>query len=179
MNPGSEDFHHVLEHRPDASLRLGKGVDPAILRSTDHDSADGGPTAGASPSPTPPRPGPAQRARPRALPFDGGPSQGSQARHVALDGALVHAPQPCNVPLADSKIIVPPVVPHGNQRRQPQRQPLIHRAARQGVGDDGRQNIVFPCRALSVDGTDPFRPRSTARCLALPFRGSFQDAFGH
>ncbi|EJC83257.1 amidohydrolase [Rhizobium leguminosarum bv. trifolii WSM2297] len=46
--PGSEDFSHFLEHKPGAFLRLGNGVNSAILHSAKYDFADGSLTAGAA-----------------------------------------------------------------------------------------------------------------------------------
>ncbi|MBB3650355.1 M20 aminoacylase family protein [Rhizobium redzepovicii] len=46
--PGSEDFSHFLEHKPGAFLRLGNGVNSAILHSARYDFADESLTAGAA-----------------------------------------------------------------------------------------------------------------------------------
>ena len=46
--PGSEDFSHFLEHRPGSFLRLGNGVESAILHSAKYDFADKSLTVGAA-----------------------------------------------------------------------------------------------------------------------------------
>jgi len=46
--PGSEDFSHFLEHKPGSFLRLGNGVESAILHSAKYDFADKSLTAGAA-----------------------------------------------------------------------------------------------------------------------------------
>ncbi len=46
--PGSEDFSHFLEHRPGSFLRLGNGMDSAILHSAKYDFADKSLTVGAA-----------------------------------------------------------------------------------------------------------------------------------
>ncbi|QWW70795.1 M20 aminoacylase family protein [Rhizobium sp. WYJ-E13] len=46
--PGSEDFSHFLEHKPGSFLRLGNGVDSAILHSAKYDFADKSLTVGAA-----------------------------------------------------------------------------------------------------------------------------------
>lgn len=46
--PGSEDFSHFLEHKPGSFLRLGNGVESAILHSSKYDFADKSLTAGAA-----------------------------------------------------------------------------------------------------------------------------------
>ena len=46
--PGSEDFAYFLEHKPGSFLRLGNGVDSAILHSPKYDFADGSLTTGAA-----------------------------------------------------------------------------------------------------------------------------------
>ncbi|RWR05867.1 M20 aminoacylase family protein [Paenirhodobacter populi] len=46
--PGSEDFAHYLEHRPGAFLRLGNGVDSAVLHNPKYDFADESLTVGAA-----------------------------------------------------------------------------------------------------------------------------------
>jgi len=46
--PGSEDFSHFLEHKPGAFLRLGNGVNSAILHSAKYDFADESLVAGAA-----------------------------------------------------------------------------------------------------------------------------------
>jgi hippurate hydrolase len=46
--PGSEDFSHYLEHKPGSFLRLGNGVNSAILHSAKYDFADESLTVGAA-----------------------------------------------------------------------------------------------------------------------------------
>ncbi|MFC5757554.1 M20 aminoacylase family protein [Rhizobium sp. GCM10022189] len=46
--PGSEDFSHFLEHKPGSFLRLGNGVESAILHSAKYDFADKSLTVGAA-----------------------------------------------------------------------------------------------------------------------------------
>ena len=46
--PGSEDFSHFLEHKPGSFLRLGNGVESAILHSAKYDFADESLVAGAA-----------------------------------------------------------------------------------------------------------------------------------
>ncbi|MDE1994789.1 MAG: amidohydrolase [Rhizobiaceae bacterium] len=46
--PGSEDFSHFLEHKPGSFLRLGNGLDSAILHSAKYDFADESLTVGAA-----------------------------------------------------------------------------------------------------------------------------------
>ncbi|AYG68468.1 MULTISPECIES: M20 aminoacylase family protein [unclassified Rhizobium] len=46
--PGSEDFSHYLEHKPGSFLRLGNGIDSAILHSAKYDFADESLTVGAA-----------------------------------------------------------------------------------------------------------------------------------
>lgn len=46
--PGSEDFAYFLEHKPGSFLRLGNGMDSAILHSSKYDFADGSLTTGAA-----------------------------------------------------------------------------------------------------------------------------------
>ncbi len=46
--PGSEDFSHFLEHKPGSFLRLGNGVESAILHSAKYDFADKSLTMGAA-----------------------------------------------------------------------------------------------------------------------------------
>ncbi|MBB3312413.1 hippurate hydrolase [Rhizobium sp. BK196] len=46
--PGSEDFAHFLEHKPGSFLRLGNGVESAILHSAKYDFADKSLTAGSA-----------------------------------------------------------------------------------------------------------------------------------
>lgn len=46
--PGSEDFSYFLEHKPGSFLRLGNGVDSAILHSPKYDFADASLTVGAA-----------------------------------------------------------------------------------------------------------------------------------
>lgn len=46
--PGSEDFSYFLEHKPGSFLRLGNGVNSAILHSPKYDFADGSLTVGAA-----------------------------------------------------------------------------------------------------------------------------------
>ncbi|GES42152.1 amidohydrolase [Rhizobium dioscoreae] len=46
--PGSEDFSHYLEHKPGSFLRLGNGLNSAILHSAKYDFADGSLTVGAA-----------------------------------------------------------------------------------------------------------------------------------
>ncbi|MBB3609915.1 M20 aminoacylase family protein [Rhizobium sp. BK602] len=46
--PGSEDFSHFLEHKPGAFLRLGNGLNSAILHSAKYDFADESLTTGAA-----------------------------------------------------------------------------------------------------------------------------------
>ncbi len=46
--PGSEDFSHFLEHKPGSFLRLGNGLESAILHSAKYDFADKSLTAGAA-----------------------------------------------------------------------------------------------------------------------------------
>ena len=46
--PGSEDFAHFLEHKPGSFLRLGNGVESAILHSAKYDFADKSLTVGAA-----------------------------------------------------------------------------------------------------------------------------------
>ncbi|MBB4196162.1 hippurate hydrolase [Rhizobium aethiopicum] len=46
--PGSEDFSHFLAHKPGAFLRLGNGVNSAILHSAKYDFADESLAAGAA-----------------------------------------------------------------------------------------------------------------------------------
>lgn len=46
--PGSEDFSYFLEHKPGSFLRLGNGVNSAILHSAKYDFADASLTVGAA-----------------------------------------------------------------------------------------------------------------------------------
>jgi hippurate hydrolase len=46
--PGSEDFAYFLEHKPGSFLRLGNGLNSAILHSSKYDFADGSLTTGAA-----------------------------------------------------------------------------------------------------------------------------------
>jgi len=46
--PGSEDFSHFLEHKPGSFLRLGNGMESAILHSAKYDFADKSLTVGAA-----------------------------------------------------------------------------------------------------------------------------------
>ncbi|MDM9624893.1 M20 aminoacylase family protein [Rhizobium sp. S152] len=46
--PGSEDFSHFLQHKPGSFLRLGNGMNSAILHSAKYDFADDSLTAGAA-----------------------------------------------------------------------------------------------------------------------------------
>ncbi len=46
--PGSEDFSYFLEHRPGSFLRLGNGINSAVLHSAKYDFADESLTAGAA-----------------------------------------------------------------------------------------------------------------------------------
>ncbi|GHC70152.1 M20 aminoacylase family protein [Limoniibacter endophyticus] len=46
--PGSEDFAYYLEHKPGSFLRLGNGVNSAILHSSKYDFADASLTTGAA-----------------------------------------------------------------------------------------------------------------------------------
>jgi hippurate hydrolase len=46
--PGSEDFAYFLEHKPGSFLRLGNGIDSAILHSSKYDFADRSLTTGAA-----------------------------------------------------------------------------------------------------------------------------------
>ncbi|WP_420963588.1 M20 aminoacylase family protein [Brucella sp. IR073] len=46
--PGSEDFAYFLEHKPGSFLRLGNGMNSAILHSPKYDFADGSLTVGAA-----------------------------------------------------------------------------------------------------------------------------------
>lgn len=46
--PGSEDFAHFLQHKPGALLRLGNGLNSAILHSPKYDFADDSLTTGAA-----------------------------------------------------------------------------------------------------------------------------------
>ncbi|MGO6906072.1 M20/M25/M40 family metallo-hydrolase, partial [Rhizobium ruizarguesonis] len=46
--PGSEDFSHFLEHKPGSFLRLGNGMNSAILHSPKYDFADASLTVGAA-----------------------------------------------------------------------------------------------------------------------------------
>lgn len=46
--PGSEDFAHFLEHKPGSFLRLGNGMNSAILHSSNYDFADASLTVGAA-----------------------------------------------------------------------------------------------------------------------------------
>ncbi len=46
--PGSEDFAYFLEHKPGSFLRLGNGMNSAILHSSKYDFADGSLTVGAA-----------------------------------------------------------------------------------------------------------------------------------
>ncbi|MDK4701484.1 M20 family metallopeptidase [Rhizobium sp. CNPSo 4062] len=46
--PGSEDFSHYLEHKPGSFLRLGNGLNSAILHSAKYDFADESLTVGAA-----------------------------------------------------------------------------------------------------------------------------------
>ncbi len=46
--PGSEDFSYFLEKKPGSFLRLGNGMDSAILHSPKYDFADGSLTVGAA-----------------------------------------------------------------------------------------------------------------------------------
>lgn len=46
--PGSEDFSHFLQHKPGSFLRLGNGVNSAILHSDKYDFADESLTVGAA-----------------------------------------------------------------------------------------------------------------------------------
>lgn len=46
--PGSEDFAYFLEHKPGSFLRLGNGVNSAILHSSRYDFSDGSLTTGAA-----------------------------------------------------------------------------------------------------------------------------------
>ncbi|TXI03519.1 MAG: amidohydrolase [Rhizobium sp.] len=46
--PGSEDFSYFLEHKPGSFLRLGNGVDSAVLHSARYDFADESLTVGAA-----------------------------------------------------------------------------------------------------------------------------------
>ena len=46
--PGSEDFSHYLEHKPGSFLRLGNGVNSAMLHSAKYDFADESLTVGAA-----------------------------------------------------------------------------------------------------------------------------------
>jgi hippurate hydrolase len=46
--PGSEDFSYFLEHKPGSFLRLGNGMNSAILHSSRYDFADGSLTVGAA-----------------------------------------------------------------------------------------------------------------------------------
>lgn len=48
MIPGSEDFAYFLEHKPGSFLRLGNGVDSAILHSSKYDFNDDSLTTGAA-----------------------------------------------------------------------------------------------------------------------------------
>lgn len=48
MIPGSEDFAYFLEHKPGCFLRLGNGVDSAILHSSKYDFNDDSLTTGAA-----------------------------------------------------------------------------------------------------------------------------------
>jgi len=46
--PGSEDFAYFLEHKPGSFLRLGNGMNSAILHSSKYDFADGSLTTGSA-----------------------------------------------------------------------------------------------------------------------------------
>lgn len=46
--PGSEDFSYFLEHKPGSFLRLGNGIDSAVLHSARYDFADESLTVGAA-----------------------------------------------------------------------------------------------------------------------------------
>jgi hippurate hydrolase len=46
--PGSEDFAYYLEHKPGSFLRLGNGLNSAILHSAKYDFSDGSLTTGAA-----------------------------------------------------------------------------------------------------------------------------------